>query len=107
MAATCAEASVYWTACRYPVFPWVLSNYTSSEIDLNDPAVSSAPLEPLLMQRQTPLLEVLTHPCASTCQNYRDLSKPVGALNPKRLAVYKERYEAFEDEVGYTDRSRH
>lgn len=37
------------------VFPWVLSDYTSSSIDLNDPRV------------------------------YRDLSKPVGALNPARL----------------------
>jgi len=36
---------------QYPVFPWVLSNYTSSYLDLNDP------------------------------KNYRDLSKPMGALN--------------------------
>ena len=36
---------------RYPVFPWVLSDYTSKKIDLKDE------------------------------NNYRDLSKPVGALN--------------------------
>ncbi|EWM22298.1 BEACH domain containing protein [Nannochloropsis gaditana] len=36
---------------QYPVFPWVLSNYTSSSLDLDDP------------------------------KNYRDLSKPMGALN--------------------------
>lgn len=40
---------------QYPIFPWVLSDYVSDEIDLSNPAV------------------------------YRDLSKPVGALNPTRL----------------------
>ena len=42
---------------QYPVFPWVLADYTSSSLDLNQ---------------------------AST---YRDLSKPVGALDSKRLQV--------------------
>jgi len=32
-------------------------------------------------------------------QNYRDLSKPVGALEAKRLSAYLDRYESFEDEV--------
>ena len=36
---------------RYPVFPWVLNDYTSKKLDLKDE------------------------------NNYRDLSKPVGALN--------------------------
>lgn len=27
---------------RYPVFPWVISNYTSDELDLTDPAVSQS-----------------------------------------------------------------
>lgn len=48
---------------QYPVFPWVLSDYSSFEIDLNNPNV------------------------------YRDLSKPIGALNQKRLDSFKERYE--------------
>lgn len=47
---------------QYPVFPWVLSNYETSTIDLNDP------------------------------NNYRDLSKPIGALEPKRLMSFKDRY---------------
>jgi hypothetical protein len=51
---------------QYPVFPWVLSDYTSQEIDLDDASV------------------------------YRDLSKPVGALNPSRLKQFVERYEGFE-----------
>ncbi|KNC71544.1 hypothetical protein SARC_15912 [Sphaeroforma arctica JP610] len=46
---------------QYPVFPWVLSNYTSEILDLSDPA------------------------------NYRDLSKPVGALNETRLKSFVER----------------
>lgn len=51
---------------QYPVFPWVLADYTSNEIDLNDSRV------------------------------YRDLSKPVGALNPDRLAQLLERYKDLE-----------
>lgn len=47
------------------MFPWVLADYTSSTIDLNDPAV------------------------------YRDLSKPVGALNEERLQSFLERYESM------------
>ncbi|OHT14214.1 Beige/BEACH domain containing protein [Tritrichomonas foetus] len=43
----------------YPVFPWILSNYSCEKLDLNDTSI------------------------------YRDLSKPVGALNPTRLAKLK------------------
>ncbi|XP_006879701.1 PREDICTED: neurobeachin [Elephantulus edwardii] len=53
---------------QYPVFPWVLTNYESEELDLTLPG------------------------------NFRDLSKPVGALNPKRAVFYAERYEAWEDD---------
>ncbi|XP_044751109.1 protein FAN-like [Coccinella septempunctata] len=52
---------------QYPVFPWIISNYCSEELDLSDP------------------------------QNYRDLSKPVGALNPSRLQKLLERYEEMTD----------
>jgi hypothetical protein len=31
---------------------------------------------------------------------YRDLTKPIGALNEARLAQYLERFEAFEDPTG-------
>ena len=44
------------------MFPWILSDYSSSSLDLSDPAV------------------------------FRDLSKPVGALNPERLARLRERF---------------
>uniref|UniRef100_A0A8C8A375 Neurobeachin b n=1 Tax=Oryzias sinensis TaxID=183150 RepID=A0A8C8A375_9TELE len=53
---------------QYPVFPWVLTNYDSEELDLTLP------------------------------RNFRDLSKPVGALNPKRAAFYGERYGTWEDD---------
>lgn len=52
---------------QYPVFPWILSDYTSAELDLANPSV------------------------------YRDLSKPVGALNPERLEFFKTRYEVMPD----------
>ncbi|CAL1294758.1 unnamed protein product [Larinioides sclopetarius] len=47
---------------QYPVFPWVLSDYTSESIDLDDTSI------------------------------YRDLTKPVGALNEERLKRLKDRY---------------
>ena len=47
---------------QYPVFPWILSNYTSNNIDLLDE------------------------------KNYRDLSKPIGAINLERLNNLKERF---------------
>ncbi|XP_015806867.2 neurobeachin isoform X3 [Nothobranchius furzeri] len=53
---------------QYPVFPWVITNYDSEELDLTLPG------------------------------NFRDLSKPVGALNPKRAAFYAERYETWKDD---------
>jgi factor associated with neutral sphingomyelinase activation len=48
-------------AAQYPVFPWVLSDYTSPSLDLCD------------------------------ARHYRDLSRPIGALDAKRLASLRER----------------
>mmetsp|Transcript_440 Transcript_440/g.1431 ORF Transcript_440/g.1431 Transcript_440/m.1431 type:complete len:678 (+) Transcript_440:4275-6308(+) len=53
---------------QYPVFPWVLSDYTSDELDLSDRSV------------------------------FRDLSKPVGALNPDRLEEFIDRYADWDEE---------
>ncbi|GAB6030402.1 hypothetical protein CHUAL_007280 [Chamberlinius hualienensis] len=46
---------------QYPVFPWVIADYTSQELNLNDP------------------------------KSFRDLSKPIGALNEERLQKLKAR----------------
>ncbi|KAA8567980.1 hypothetical protein EYC84_008410 [Monilinia fructicola] len=50
---------------QYPVFPWVLADYTSEELDLNNPA------------------------------SFRDLSKPMGAQHNSRQADFIERYKTF------------
>jgi hypothetical protein len=55
---------------QYFVFPWILIDYESEKIDLSDPSI------------------------------YRDLTKPIGALNPDRLEQFIERYESFEDPSG-------
>ncbi|KAG1668548.1 Protein FAN [Nymphon striatum] len=47
---------------QYPVFPFIIQDYTCSDFDLSDPNI------------------------------FRDLSKPIGALNPDRLARLKERF---------------
>ncbi|XP_018596219.2 neurobeachin-like protein 2 isoform X1 [Scleropages formosus] len=59
---------------QYPVFPWVLCDYTSPTLDLEDPAV------------------------------FRDLSKPIGVVNPRHAQNVKEKYESFEDPTGTIDK---
>lgn len=50
---------------QYPVFPWVLADYTSDELDLTDP------------------------------KSFRDFAKPMGCQNALREAEYRERYKQF------------
>lgn len=52
---------------QYPIFPWVLADYSSESLDFNK---------------------------SST---FRDLSKPVGALDSKRFEVFEERFRNFCD----------
>ena len=52
---------------QYPVFPWIFQDYKSSTLDLNNPDI------------------------------YRDLSKPMGALNEDRLEGFLMRYQALKD----------
>uniref|UniRef100_A0A7N6BQ58 Neurobeachin-like protein 2 n=1 Tax=Anabas testudineus TaxID=64144 RepID=A0A7N6BQ58_ANATE len=59
---------------QYPVFPWVLCDYTSPMLDLDDPSV------------------------------FRDLSKPIGVVNPRHAQNVKEKYESFEDPTGTIDK---
>jgi hypothetical protein len=51
---------------QYPVFPWILTDYESDHLDLNLP------------------------------KNFRDLSKPIGALNNKRRKEFVERYQNWD-----------
>ncbi|TPX43799.1 hypothetical protein SeMB42_g04580 [Synchytrium endobioticum] len=55
---------------QYPIFPWILQDYESQTLNLSDPSI------------------------------YRDLSKPIGALDDARLQNILERYRAFEDPSG-------
>lgn len=50
---------------QYPIFPWVIADYESDVLDLNDP------------------------------ETFRDFSKPMGAQTPKRAREYQDRYEAL------------
>ena len=54
---------------QYPVFPWVIADYTSHELDLDSPAT------------------------------FRDLSKPMGALNSDRLEGLLAMYHANDDPI--------
>uniref|UniRef100_A0A667HBP5 Neurobeachin like 1 n=1 Tax=Lynx canadensis TaxID=61383 RepID=A0A667HBP5_LYNCA len=64
----------YNDLAQYPVFPWILQDYTSEELDLNNPSV------------------------------FRDLSKPIGVVNDKNAKAMREKYENFEDPMGTIDK---
>ena len=51
---------------QYPVFPWVIKDYSSEMLDLTNP------------------------------RSFRDLSKPMAAINPERLANFKAKFEDCE-----------
>ncbi|UJR35189.1 hypothetical protein I4U23_027956, partial [Adineta vaga] len=55
---------------QYPIFPWVLKDFTSQVLDLKNPNV------------------------------FRDFSKPVGIQNLKHIEEVKSKYESFEDPSG-------
>lgn len=55
---------------QYPVFPWILCDYVSEELDLQNPGV------------------------------FRDLSKPMGVVNPKNEEEVRDKYDTFEDPTG-------
>ncbi len=57
---------------QYPVFPWIVADYESPELDLNNPLT------------------------------YRDLSRPMGAQTPDRLRQFEKRYNEWEDPQGET-----
>lgn len=50
---------------QYPVFPWVLADYTSEELDLTNP------------------------------KTFRDFAKPMGCQTPARAAEFRDRYQQF------------
>lgn len=54
---------------QYPIFPWVLSDFNSKDLDLENPS------------------------------SYRDLSKPIGALNSDRLKRFQASYSSFGDPI--------
>ncbi|KAJ4438847.1 hypothetical protein ANN_14800 [Periplaneta americana] len=57
---------------QYPVFPWILADYESEELELSDPAT------------------------------FRDFSRPMGAQSPERLEQFKKRYKEWDDPHGET-----
>ena len=55
---------------QYPVFPWILSDYSSTSLDLGSTAT------------------------------FRDLSRPMGAQNPGHVEEIRQKYDNFEDPSG-------
>ena len=55
---------------QYPIFPWVLKDYSSDILDVNNPEI------------------------------FRDFSKPIGVQNPKHIEDVRLKYESFDDPTG-------
>uniref|UniRef100_A0A183SCZ4 DUF4704 domain-containing protein n=1 Tax=Schistocephalus solidus TaxID=70667 RepID=A0A183SCZ4_SCHSO len=55
---------------QYPVFPWILADYTSKRLNLDDE------------------------------RTFRNLSLPIGLANPHNIPIVREKYESFEDPSG-------
>lgn len=55
---------------QYPVFPWIIADYDSLELDFSQPST------------------------------FRDLTKPMGAQTPDRLKQFEKRYNEWDDPQG-------
>ncbi|CAF4138084.1 unnamed protein product, partial [Rotaria sp. Silwood2] len=55
---------------QYPIFPWILKDYISEVLDINDPNI------------------------------FRDFSKPIGIQNAKHIEDVRLKYESFDDPTG-------
>ena len=80
---------------QYPVFPWILADYTSEKLNLNDPSV------------YRDLSKVSTIFCSNRVQMHVGVvlftvvlspAKPIGALNPTKLRQLEERLQLWEDD---------
>ena len=67
MAINTYAGRTYNDLSQYIIFPWIIADYNSRRLNLDDP------------------------------KTYRDLSKPMGAQNPKKAEEVKEKYDQFED----------
>ncbi|ETV88887.1 hypothetical protein, variant 2 [Aphanomyces astaci] len=66
-----AAARSYNDITQYPIFPWVLSDYASAQLDLEDPAT------------------------------FRDFTKPIGAQSPHGVQAATQRYHSTTAEFPY------
>lgn len=57
---------------QYPVFPWILADYESEDLDFSNP------------------------------KTFRDFSKPMGAQSPDRLEQFQKRFREWDDPQGET-----
>ncbi len=84
---------------QYPVFPWVIADWESEELDLTNPAVrvlfASASLPLLKHTFHLPTFPLLSS--TNKQQTFRDLTKPMGALSPAREMEFRERYALLKE----------
>lgn len=69
LALNSAAARSFHDLSRYPVFPWIIKDYKSTKLDLTKPST------------------------------FRDLSKPIGALDENRLEYFQTRFESMQQDM--------
>ena len=68
LAVNSSSGRTFHDLSRYPVFPWIIADYIGTKLDLSQ-----------------------------VTKTYRDLTKPIGALNKDRLENFRERLESMKD----------
>lgn len=63
----CAANRTKSDLTQYPIFPWILKDFNSPVLKINDETI------------------------------YRDLTKPIGALNAERLKIFQERFKEMQE----------
>lgn len=90
-----AKLTSFPSVLQYPVFPWVISDYTSTNLDLANPS-SYRDLSKVGIYH---ISRVKSSPGCYMADIWNVYVQPVGALNPDRLRKFQERYSSFDDPV--------
>ncbi|KAM7508730.1 hypothetical protein LguiA_019183 [Lonicera macranthoides] len=97
-----ASVSEALSIMQYPVFPWILSDYTSKTLDLTNPS-SYRDLSKVVFIFEHFIFTVSPIPYVAAFFRLNHMAlynlQPIGALTADRLKKFQERYSSFNDPV--------
>ena len=98
LALNCLSGRSFNDLCQYPVFPWGKSyilKQTMPFVSNSNSPIRSTLIIVSVLSNYTP--EEMSD--LKKKSNYRDLTNPMGALNPEHLKEFQERFETFDDPI--------